>query len=377
MKFPRKLVLFTKNFVNVCCSQKERGTSTNVQQHKSKAGKKGEKLVERATSKKSKSRGSSSRDPSSHGSDLVACDTIQVDHGAKSQQSCKQAELSTTCRPKRKPNKRNKYSHLALAARRDDVSIAANLEHVVTGSGEEHHERTLKQTGAGKVTNGQPCRDLESNSETLKTKKKRRKAKRRISDEAKDSTLETVTGDASSSPKKRKACDARVNADAISTGDASIGSVSVTTNRKRKRAAGDVKCLTRVEASPKITLDKTSANSPPANECVKVKVKASTPSAVTSEKRKIQCCFNIAKLKSVFQHQAPVSTDTPNVSPSKGDVSRDVQENAAPSKCDGNVPKKRSSPQSLRDRMQVRKHSIDRYSGSCETLKSVNHFPCG
>ena len=298
-----------------------------------------------------------------------------MDHGAKSQQSCKQAELSTTCRPKRKPNKRNKYSHLALAARRDDVSIAATLEHVVTGSGEVHSERTLKEAGAGKVTNGQPCRDLGSNSETLKKKKKGRKAKRGTSDEAKDSTLETVTGDASSSPKKRKACDARVNADARSTGDASVGSVSVTTNRKRKRAAGDVKCLTRVEASPKITLDKTSANSPPANGCVKVK--ASTPSAVISEKRKIQCRFNIAKLKCVFQHQAPVSTDTPNVSPSKGDVSRDVQENAAPSKCDGNVAKKSSSPQSLRDRMQVRKHSIDRYSGSCETLKSVNHFPCG
>ena len=333
--------------------RKERETSTDVQRHKNKTEKRRDKLVKRA--KKSKSCDSSSQDPSSQGSDLVTCDRTQVDLAAKSQQVSKQMVLSTTCVPKkRKPNKRNKfrvYSHLALAAYKNDVSVATKPESVVTGSTADQNERTLNQTGEGKVTKTQPCEDLGSNSETSK-KKKRRKAKKVISDAAKDCALETVTGGASSvSAKKRKA-------EARSTGDVSISSVSMATNRKRKCAPGDVKCSTRIEASTKIAVDKTSTNSPPANTCLKVK--ASTPSAATSEKRKVQCRFNIAKLKSVFQHQTPASTNTSDVS--KDNVPRHVQEDAAPSKGDGNVPnkKKGSTPESLRERMQVGTQWIDR-----------------
>ena len=317
-------------------------------------------MVKRA--KKSKSCDSSSQDPSSQGSDPVTCDRTQVDVAAKSPQISKQMVLSTTCVPKkRKPNKRNKfrvYSDVALAAYRDDVSvaIAAKSESVVTGSKADQNERTLKRNGGGKVTKTQPCEDLGSNSETVK---KKRKVKKGISDdhEANNCVLEAVTGDASSSSRKRKACEAKINTEATSTGDASVSSVSMATNRKRKCVAGDVKCSTT-----KIVVDKTSTNSPPANECSELKVKTSNPSAARSEKRKVQSPFNIAKLKSVFQHQMPVSTDTSNVSPSKGDDSRHVKEDAAPSKGDGNVPnkKKGSTPESLRERMQVGKQWIDR-----------------
>ena len=315
-------------------------------------------MVKRA--KKSKSCDSSSQDPSSQGSDLVICDRTQVDLAAKSQQISKQMVLSTTCVPKkRKPNKRNKfrvYSHLALAAYRDDVSVVAKPESVVTGSKAEQNERTLKQNGGGTVTKRQPCRDLGSNSETVK---KKRKAKKGISDEAKDCVSETVTGP---SPKKRKAGDARVNPETRSTGDVSISSVSMATNRKRKCAPGDVKCSTRIEASTKIAVDETSTNSSPANESTESKMEASTPSAATSKKRKVQSPFNIAKLKSVFQHQTPASTGTSDVSPSKVDDTRHVLEKGSPSKGDGKVPnkKKGSTPESLRERMQVGKQWIDR-----------------
>lgn len=304
-------------------------------------------------SKKSKSHDSSnSRNP-------LTCGTARTQTSAE--QCHEQVEQSKKSQSKKKVNKRNKYRHLALKAAEEDVEVTSREMHTENKRSREQEKRKRKPTGMDdgtvqKVAKQTLSGDATSNSET--PKKKKRKLKKGTSGHTKGGVLETVSGGSPPRHKRHVTVDVMGDVEAESADNAPVTFIGIRKSqteakRKRKHKTDDLKHSAEIATSIKNDLDSTSANLPPTATCVKGKAAARPASAATAVKKRSQYPFSIARLKSVFQHEA---TNTSNVSrdvPETEDASK-TQENATKCKSDGNVPAQSSSPpQTLRERMQV------------------------
>ena len=328
-----------------------------------KSNKKGPKRTkieekQRPNSKKSKSHDSSnSRNP-------LTCGTARTQTWLKlgttqvsAEQCHEQVEQSTKSQSKKKVNKRNKYRHLALKAAEEDVEVISREIHTENKRSREQEKRKRKPTGMDdgtvqKVAKQKLSGGATSNSETPK---KKRKLKKGTSGHTKGGVLETVSGGNPPRHKRHVTDDVMGDVEAESADNAPVTFIGIRksqTEAKRKRKTDDLKHSAEIATSIKNDLDSTSANLPPTASCVKGKAAARPASAATAIKRRSQYPFSIARLKAVFQHEA---TNTSNVSrdvPETEDASK-TQENATKCKSDGNVPAQSSSPQTLRERMQV------------------------
>ena len=319
-------------------------------------------------SKKSKSH------DSSDSRRVLTCDSSLTQAGrttdtkqTTTQHSQEQVERTRTCAPKRKPNKRNKYKHLILNSSTQSVNKEVNSEVVHSESKnntKQQKKRKRKQpsTDDGLVqdvaTRTQPTEVTPTSEPMMKKKKKKRKVKKGASDT--DGAWKAAMDDTSSVHKRHKVADVARDADTESATTAPVTSTGMRKNHKRESKAGGGTNSKKVTTPSKTTqtVDSSSASVSPTGHCVTLK-KTVTPvsavKAVTANTR--QSPFNIARLKAVFQHEmpGPGPAATPQVSPggSGRDSDSKTQDNTTECKSDRKGATKQSSPQTLRERMQV------------------------
>ena len=278
------------------------------------------------------------------------------------ERSQEQVERTRKCEPKRKPNKRNKYKHLIQSSSKQSINKEVNSEDVHSESKKNNKQQTKRKrtqpsTGDGLVqdvaTRTQHTEATPTSEPPMKKKRKKRKVKKGASDTTTDGVREAAMDNTSSVHKKHMAADVARDAETESVTTAPVTSTGMRKNHKHECKTGDGKNSKKVTTSTKTTrtVDSSSASMSPAGK------KTVTPvSAVKAVRANIrQSPFNVARLKAVFRHEMTGPADTSQVSPGGGvkDTASKTQENTTERKSDRKGATEQSSPQTLRERMQV------------------------